>query len=76
MDANLYTLLATGFPDERDGCAIEARRPSAEPLYYTWNDIEQASGRIASLLASLSSLHPRCPPTLPPHRRSTHRIRE
>ncbi len=52
-DANLYTLLASGFPQARDGCAIEARRPAAPPLYYTWDDIDQATGKIAALLASL-----------------------
>ena len=53
MDANLYSLLAAGFPQARDGCAIEARRPAAAPLYYTWDDIDQATGKLASLLASL-----------------------
>src|SRR5690606_24873277 len=51
--SNLYSLLASGFPNERDGCAVEVRRPAGEPLYYTWDDIERATGKLASLLASL-----------------------
>jgi malonyl-CoA/methylmalonyl-CoA synthetase len=53
QDANLYTLLAAGFPEDRSACAIEARRPNGGPLYYTWDDIEQATGKLASFLASL-----------------------
>ena len=51
--ANLYTLLAGGFPEERDACAIESVRPDRPPLYYSWNDIEAASAKLANLLVSL-----------------------
>src|SRR5690554_3693667 len=51
--ANLYTLLAGGFPAERDACAIESLRPDRPPLYYSWNDIEAASAKLANLLVSL-----------------------
>ena len=50
---NLYTFLASGFPADRDACAIESLRPGKAPLYYTWNDIDQASGKLANLLVSL-----------------------
>src|SRR5690606_32196725 len=50
---NLYTFLASGFPADRDACAIESLRPGRAPLYYTWNDIDRASGKLANLLVSL-----------------------
>jgi malonyl-CoA/methylmalonyl-CoA synthetase len=50
---NLYTFLSRGFPAERDACAIESIRPGSKPLYYSWQDIEDASGRLANLLVSL-----------------------
>jgi len=50
--ANLYGVLAAGFPENRSACAIEASSPDGQPLYYTWHDIEQATGRLANLLAS------------------------
>ena len=50
---NLYAILANGFPADRNACAIEALG-TTEPLYYSWNDIEHASGRIANALASLA----------------------
>ena len=52
-DANLYALLAGGFAEDGGTCAIEAPRPDRQPLYYTWNDIDQATGKLANLLASL-----------------------
>ena len=33
--------------------AIEAASPDGAPLYHTWRDLDQASARIANLLASL-----------------------
>ena len=51
--ANLYSLLARGFPADRAACAIESRAPDQQPLYYTWNDIDQATAKLANLLASL-----------------------
>jgi malonyl-CoA/methylmalonyl-CoA synthetase len=50
---NLYTFLSRGFPAGRDACAIESIRPEAKPLYYSWQDIDDASGKLANLLVSL-----------------------
>ncbi|MGE0313870.1 MAG: malonyl-CoA synthase [Lautropia sp.] len=50
---NLYALLAAGFPADRSRCAIEAIDRQGRALYYSWNDIDHASGRIANALASL-----------------------
>lgn len=47
-NANLYALLATGFPDDRAAIAIETPARS-----YSWNDIEQLSARFANLLGAL-----------------------
>jgi malonyl-CoA/methylmalonyl-CoA synthetase len=52
-DANLYTVLSAGFPPDRGACAIEAIRPGRPPLYYSWDDIDQATAKLANLLASL-----------------------
>ena len=49
QDANLYRRFAERFPADRSACAIE----TPEGLYYSWDDIEHASARIANLLASL-----------------------
>ena len=48
-DANLYSLLRGRFPTDLDTTAIET--PAG--LYYTWRDLERASGRVANWLASL-----------------------
>src|SRR5688500_9800518 len=40
-DANLYSLLASGFAEDRGACAIEVPRPGGKPLYYTWDDVER-----------------------------------
>jgi malonyl-CoA/methylmalonyl-CoA synthetase len=48
-NANLYALLAAGFPQDRQQVAIE----TPEQIY-SWNDIESMSGRLASLLQSLA----------------------
>ena len=48
MNANLYALFAARFPVDRSACCIET-----ESLYYSWNDLERASAKIANLLASL-----------------------
>ena len=50
---NLYAILASGFPADRSRCAIESVQPDGKSLYYTWDDIEHASGRIANALGSL-----------------------
>jgi len=49
MNANLYELLAAGFPADRDACCIETH----DGHYYSWRDLERATARIANLLASL-----------------------
>ena len=51
--ANLYSLLAAGFPADGDHCAIEVPKPGGSSLYYTWDDVEGATAKLASLLASL-----------------------
>ncbi|HUG57039.1 MAG TPA: malonyl-CoA synthase [Candidimonas sp.] len=47
-NANLYALLAMGFPADRAAIAIET--PDRN---YSWNDVEQLSGRFANLLQAL-----------------------
>lgn len=47
-NANLYAVLASGFPADRSGVAIETPERT-----YSWNDIEEISGRMASLLTAL-----------------------
>ncbi len=47
-NANLYALLAAGFPQDRQQVAIETPEQT-----YSWNDIEALSGRLASLLHAL-----------------------
>jgi len=55
--SNLYAALRAGFPADLDSIAIEtADAPAAQPcapLYYTWNDLDRASARIANLLEYL-----------------------
>ncbi|GAB3626321.1 malonyl-CoA synthase [Pandoraea terrae] len=48
-DANLYTQFAARFPADMSACAIE----TPDGLYYSWDDMEHASARLAHLLASL-----------------------
>ena len=52
-NGNLYARLAGGFPQDRNACAIEVPGTGWRALYYTWNDIDHATARLASLLASL-----------------------
>ncbi|MDR4126003.1 malonate--CoA ligase [Yanghanlia caeni] len=47
-NANLYAVLAGGFPQDRSQVAIETPDQT-----YTWNDIDALSGKFASLLHSL-----------------------
>ena len=47
-NANLYAVLAAGFPQDRQQVAIETPAQT-----YSWNDIDAMSGRLASLLQSL-----------------------
>jgi len=48
-DTNLYTLLASGFPDDLYGCCIETE----DGARYSWNDVERASAMLANLLVRL-----------------------
>lgn len=50
MNANLYDLFASRFPQDKGACCIETR----DGLYYSWNDVERATARIANLLISLN----------------------
>ncbi len=50
MNANLYALFATRFPEDRSACCIE----TGSGALYSWQDVERASGRIANLLRSLN----------------------
>jgi malonyl-CoA/methylmalonyl-CoA synthetase len=49
MNENLYALLASRFPADLDACAIE----TPGPQYWTWRDLDRASGRVANLLTAL-----------------------
>jgi malonyl-CoA/methylmalonyl-CoA synthetase len=49
MNANLYELFKSRFPQDRTACAIETH----DGRYYTWNDLDRATARIANLLAGL-----------------------
>ncbi|HEY4541138.1 MAG TPA: AMP-binding protein, partial [Noviherbaspirillum sp.] len=49
MHANLYELFAASFPQDRAACCIETH----EGLYYSWNDLERATAKMANLLAGL-----------------------
>jgi malonyl-CoA/methylmalonyl-CoA synthetase len=49
MNENLYALIASRFPADPDACAIETH----DGRYWTWRDLDRATGRIANLLASL-----------------------
>jgi malonyl-CoA/methylmalonyl-CoA synthetase len=46
---NLYSLLETGFPKDKQACALETH----DGLYYSWNDLERATSKMANLLKSL-----------------------
>ncbi|MDE2504432.1 MAG: AMP-binding protein, partial [Burkholderiales bacterium] len=50
--SNLYAALAGAFPAALDAVAIETA-DTAQPLYYTWRDLERGSAMIANLIASL-----------------------
>ena len=49
MNENLYALLAARFPADLDACAVETH----DGRYWTWRDLDRATGRIANLLARL-----------------------
>jgi len=50
-NANLFSILRAGFPDDLDATAIET--VAEVPLRYTWRDIERATAMFANLLDSL-----------------------
>ena len=50
MNANLYTLFAANFPEDKSACCIETQ----DGLYYSWGDLDRATARIANLLLSLN----------------------
>ncbi len=49
MNANLYALFASRFPQDRTACCIETH----DGLYYSWNDLDCATAKLANLLAGL-----------------------
>ena len=49
MNANLYALFESRFPSDRTACCIETH----DGLYYSWNDLDRATAKMANLLASL-----------------------
>lgn len=49
MNANLYALFASRFPQDLNACCIETH----DGLTYSWNDLERATAKMANLLASL-----------------------
>ena len=47
---NLYALLESGFPKNREDCSLETQ----EGLYYSWRDLDRATAMMANLLKSLN----------------------
>ena len=47
---NLYALLESGFPKNREDCALETQ----EGLYCSWRDLDRATAMMANLLKSLN----------------------
>lgn len=50
MNANLYALFESRFPQDRTACCIETH----DGLYYSWNDLDRATAKIANLLTGLN----------------------
>src|SRR5690554_3223333 len=48
-NANLYSVLAAGFPADRQGVAIQTPERT-----YSWEDIDRCSARMANLLCTLA----------------------
>lgn len=46
---NLYSLFESRFPQDKTACCIETH----DGLYYSWNDVDRASAKIANLLNGL-----------------------
>ncbi|AOZ07388.1 malonate--CoA ligase [Cupriavidus malaysiensis] len=49
MNANLFALFESRFPADRSACCIETH----DGLYYSWDDLDRATAKLANLLASL-----------------------
>ncbi|MFM2398071.1 MAG: hypothetical protein RL341_228 [Pseudomonadota bacterium] len=49
MNHNLFAAFEAAFPKDRSACAVE----TLDGRYYTWDDLDRASAKIANLLASL-----------------------
>ena len=49
MNANLFALFESRFPEDRSACCIETH----DGLYYTWDDLDRATAKIANLLTAL-----------------------
>jgi malonyl-CoA/methylmalonyl-CoA synthetase len=47
---NLFTVLENGFPKDKKSCVIETQ----DGLYYSWEDLEKATSKLANLLAGLN----------------------
>ena len=50
MNANLYALFRSRFPQDLDDCWLE----TDDGQYYSWRDLERGTAKIANLLASLA----------------------
>ena len=50
MNANLYSLFRSRFPQDLDDCWLETE----DAQYYSWRDLERGTAKIANLLASLN----------------------
>ncbi|MCT9811656.1 malonyl-CoA synthase [Acidovorax sp. Be4] len=53
-DDNLFGALRAAFPADLEATAVEAIGADGHSLFYTWNDLDRASARIANLLDSLN----------------------
>ena len=53
IDSNLFTALRGGFPAALEGIAIETA-DTAQPLRYTWRDIDRGTAMLANLIESLA----------------------
>ena len=50
MNANLYALFQSRFPQDLEACWLE----TDDGLYYSWRDLERGSAKLANLLHSLN----------------------
>lgn len=49
MNANLYALFESRFPQDKSACCIETH----DGKYYSWSDLQRATAKMANLLTSL-----------------------